>query len=122
MITALKNAARQSGYKPPEEVPLVQIKDPDLKKVSVERLTMRLGLKKYDVPAPLNHAFETKSVKLLLSQHLGAPAVPVVAEGDTVACGDLIAAYKEDALSVNIHASISGTVVAVTDKYVKIKT
>lgn len=120
MIAQLKETARASGYKPPEGILPDEVKDAALKKVSVERLTMRLGLKKYDVPAPLCHDFETKSVKLLLSQHLGAPAVATVKEGDEVQEGDVIAIAKEGALSVNIHASISGKIGAVTQTYVKI--
>ena len=121
LIAELKNAARANGYKPPEITKLEQIKDPDLKKISVERLTMRLGLKKYDVPAPISHDFETNSVKIPLSQHLGAPAVPSVKEGDTVKRGDVIALAKENTLSVNIHASIDGRVTSVSEKYIKIK-
>jgi Na+-translocating ferredoxin:NAD+ oxidoreductase RnfC subunit len=121
MIAELKNVARAQGYKPPDDIKPDVVKDAQFKKVSVERLTMRLGLKKYDVPAPICEEFDTKTVKILLSQHLGAPAVPSVQEGDLVQKGDLIAHAKESALSVNIHASISGTVVAVTPRYIKIQ-
>jgi Na+-translocating ferredoxin:NAD+ oxidoreductase RnfC subunit len=121
MIAEIKRVARENGIKPPEGIKPAVVKDADLKKVSVERLTIRLGLKKYDVPAPIIHeGFAPKSVKLLLSQHLGAPAVPVVKEGDEVKRGDVIAKAIEGALGVNIHASIDGKVTAVTDKYVKI--
>ena len=120
MIAQLKATARASGYQPPEGIVPDEVKDAAFKKVSVERLTMRLGLKKYDVPAPLCHDFETNSVKLLLSQHLGAPAVAIVKEGDEVKEGDVIAVAKEGALSVNIHASISGKIGTVTQTYVKI--
>lgn len=120
MIAELKNMSRARGHKPPENITPAPVKDAELKKVSVERLTMRLGLKKYDVPAPISEDFETKAVKLLTSQHLGAPAVPCVKEGDTVKKGDVIALAAEGALSVNIHASIDGKVVSVTSKYVKI--
>lgn len=121
MITEIKNLARQNGIKPPEGIKAVPVKDGDLKKVSVERLTMRLGLKKYDVPAPIIHeGFAPKSVKLLLSQHLGAPAIPVVKVGDEVKRGDVIAKAPEGALGVNIHASIDGKVTTVNSKYIKI--
>lgn len=120
MIAQLKNMAREVGYKPSDDIKTDVVKDADLKKVSVERLTMRLGLKKYDLPAPISEDFETKSVKILLSQHLGAPAVPAVKEGDKVQKGDVIALAKENALSVNIHASIDGTVSSVSSKYIKI--
>lgn len=122
LIDAMKAAARENGIKPPQGLKAdMNVKDADLKKVSVERLTMRLGLKKYDVQAPLCEEFETKTVRILLSQHLGAPAEPVVAVGDKVKKGDLIAKAKDGALSVNIHASIDGVVKSVQGKYIQIQ-
>ena len=47
-----------------------------------------------------------------LSQHIGAPAVPVVAVGDTVLAGQLIA-EAGGFVSANIHSSVSGTVKAI---------
>ena len=44
-----------------------------------------------------------------LSQHIGAPAKPVVAVGDRVLVGQLIA-EKNGFISANIHSSVSGTV------------
>ncbi len=121
MIAELKNAARAKNYKP-ADVPVDRnVKDADLKKISVGRLTARLGLTKYDVPAPVSEEFSTKKVKLMLSQHLGAPSVPTVKAGDTVRKGDVIAAPKEGALSVALHASIDGVVDAVTERYIRIK-
>lgn len=122
MIAEIKNLARQNGIKPPEGIKAdLNIKDADLKKVSVERLTMRLGLKKYDVPAPIVHeGFKPNTVKILLSQHVGAPAVPVVEVGAEVQRGDVIARVPDGALGVNIHASIDGKITVVNAKYIKI--
>lgn len=47
-----------------------------------------------------------------MSQHLGAPAQPVVAKGDKVKTGQLIGA-SSGFISANIHSSVSGTVAAV---------
>ena len=47
-----------------------------------------------------------------LSQHIGAPAVPVVAKGDYVLAGQLIA-EAGGFVSANIHSSVSGTVKAI---------
>ena len=47
------------------------------------------------------------SVALLLSQHLGAPAKPVVNRGDEVNTGQLIA-QGDGFVSSNVHASVSG--------------
>ena len=50
-----------------------------------------------------------------LSQHIGAPATPVVAVGDRVLRGQLIAAAN-GFVSANIYSSVSGTVKAVEDR------
>lgn len=47
-----------------------------------------------------------------MSQHLGAPAQPVVAKGDRVKAGQLIG-RAGGFISANIHSSVSGTVVSV---------
>ena len=89
--------------------------------VSVSKLVRHLGLVKYDVECPLDDTLvKAKSVKIKLGQHSGAPAVCQVKVGDKVNEGDLIAKAAEG-LSVNLHASISGTVEEVTDAYIKIK-
>ncbi|HCW23202.1 MAG TPA: electron transport complex subunit RsxC [Lachnospiraceae bacterium] len=49
-----------------------------------------------------------------LKQHIGSPAQPVVREGDYVRTGQLIAAAQED-LSANLHASVSGRVVGLSE-------
>ncbi|MBN2275418.1 MAG: electron transport complex subunit RsxC [Bacteroidales bacterium] len=52
------------------------------------------------------------SVVIPLSQHLGAPARPVVNKGDVVKTGQLIA--KGDGfVSSNVHASVSGKIVKI---------
>ncbi len=48
-------------------------------------------------------------VTIPLAQHIGAPAVPVVAKGDKVRVGQLIG-KTGGFVSANIHASVSGTV------------
>ena len=63
---------------------------------------------------------KVKRLKIDLSQHIGAPAVAVVKKGDTVKAGQVIAAAKENALSVSIHAPIDGKVYEVTDKRITI--
>ncbi len=121
MIQQLKDAARAKNYRPEGVKADRDISDADLKKISVERLTARLGLAKYDVPAPMREKLVTDRVKLMLSEHIGAPSVPVVKAGDKVIKGQVIAQPKEGALSVALHASITGTVEQVTDRYIRIK-
>ncbi len=122
MIDQMKAAARANGIKPALGLPTdPDRKDAELRKISVERLTARLGLTAYDVEAPLSNDFSTDSVKLMLLQNLGAPAVAAVSVGDRVARGQMIAEAKDKSLSVALHASIDGVVESVTDRYIKIK-
>ena len=122
MIDQMKAAAREQGIRPPQGLPAdPNRKDADLKKVSVERLTTRLGLVAYDVEAPISEDFETNTVKLMLLQNLGTAAVACVSVGDEVKRGDRIADAKDKSLSVALHASIDGVIEAVTPTYIKIK-
>ena len=59
------------------------------------------------VPMPL-----PAQVRILMSQHIGAPAKPVVKKGDAVCVGTLIG-EAAGFVSANIHSSVSGTVSAV---------
>ena len=53
-----------------------------------------------------------------LSQHIGAPAKPIVKAGDKVAASQVIAKTDDSALGVNIHAPKNGTVEEITDKFI----
>lgn len=57
-----------------------------------------------------------KQVSILLGQHLGAPAVPLVQRGDRIKTGQLIA-KAAGYVSANIHASVTGKVLKVEDVY-----
>ena len=50
-----------------------------------------------------------KEVYIPISQHIGAPSEPIVAKGDKVLVGDLIA-KSTGFVSANIHSSVSGIV------------
>ena len=114
--------ARRNGKKPRDDFEAAPItEDAAWKKVSVHRLTQRLGLAAYDGEAPIEEGFSTNTVKLMLSQHIGAPATPIVEVGQVVTEGQTVAKASEGALSVDIHASIAGKVIAVSSKYIKLK-
>ncbi|MFG1491041.1 electron transport complex subunit RsxC, partial [Oceanospirillum sp. HFRX-1_2] len=68
--------------------------------------------KQQSVQQPLVQAPLPSKVILPLQQHIGAPAEPIVAVGDHVKTGQLIA-RADGFISANIHASISGTVTAI---------
>ena len=92
----------------------------ELRKVPMARLMARLGLTQYNVDAPMNEEVPAfKHVKIMLRQHIGAPAVPVVKVGDSVSKGQMIAEPAKG-LSVAIHASISGKVTEANDSFIVI--
>ena len=55
-----------------------------------------------------------KTVTIPISQHIGAPAEPVVAKGEKVKVGQLIA-KSTGFVSANVHSSVSGTVVKIDE-------
>ena len=61
---------------------------------------------------PIKELFPEGDMVYPLSQHIGAPAVPVLAKGDYVLAGNLIA-EAGGFVSANIHSSVSGTVKAI---------
>ena len=92
------------------------------RRVPEHRLVNRLGLHHFDVPAPMQPYNDNfKEVKLVMRQNLGAPCSPIVKVGDVVTVGQPIACPPEGALGTSIHASINGTVAAVTENFVTIK-
>ncbi|HWT74843.1 MAG TPA: 4Fe-4S dicluster domain-containing protein [Mobilitalea sp.] len=87
-----------------------------------KRLIAKLGLHDFDQPAPMSEiTINPEIVSIAKSQHVGAPAVPVVAVGDPVNAGQLIGKIPEDSLGAAIHASISGTVVEISNAYIVIR-
>lgn len=122
LMADYKEGLRANGIKPRPNAEASPIKESrQYRKVPMKRLMARLELTKYDKPAPLqDKKVVVKQVKILLSQHIGAPAVPCVKKGDTVACGQKIG-EPANGLSVAVHASIDGKVIEVSDKYVIIQ-
>jgi Na+-translocating ferredoxin:NAD+ oxidoreductase RnfC subunit len=81
------------------------------RRTPLKQLIGRLGIAEYDRPAPFA-ALEPRPrrVVLPLRQGLGAPAEPVVAPGERVAAGQLVAEIPAGALGARLHASIGGVV------------
>ena len=117
IMTEMKGAMAASGVKPVKTQPEKAKAQREYMKVPVKRLIARLGLTKYDRPAPLvDKPVECSAVRIPLKMHIGAPCEAKVKVGDTVQIGDVIATPPEGKLGVNIHASKSGVVGAVDEK------
>ncbi len=73
------------------------------------------GHKALSTGTPIRAAAIPRFLILPLQQHIGAPAKPLVAVGDTVDKGQMIAA-AEGYVSAPVHASSSGRVVAIEER------
>jgi Na+-translocating ferredoxin:NAD+ oxidoreductase RnfC subunit len=88
--------------------------------VSSNKLIDRLGIRRYvkDKVEKVDTVFNPSSVYIELKQHVGKPASATVGVGDKVTKGQVVAATDYNDLGTCMHASIDGTVQAVTDRFV----
>ncbi len=120
--TALKGELRAKGIKYQgklgQEDPMAEAR-----LIPSSRLASRIGLTPwYHQDAPLiTVSCDPDEVTLSLKQHAGAPAVPVVKQGDRVSRGTLVAEIPEGALGARVHASIDGVVTGVTPEAITVK-
>lgn len=115
----IKEKLRERGIDVPKNQEPHAREERELRKIPTDRLVARLNLTKYygkhiisDDPTVL----EPETVEIPLKQHIGAPAEARVKEGDKVRIGDLIGEIPEGKLGANVHASMDGEVVSVTDR------
>jgi len=122
LIGIYKSELRKNGIKPQKlPAPSEVREERRYRQVPMQRLIQRLDVLKYDVPAPISDKeIRPTKVKISLSQSIGAASVPKVKIGDKVSVGDMIAAPKNDALSIALHSSIDGTITDITEKYIVI--
>ena len=117
-----KAAMREQGlpkYEQPKPVKVHPMKDG--RRVPLKQLMKKLDIYKFEKPTPYTDKKpEPAEVKILLKQHLGAPAVPVIAENQAVKKGDLVADIKQG-LGARLHASIDGIVKEITGEYILIR-
>ena len=93
----------------------------DYRKVPTKKLKQRLDVLKYKDEGPLKELeFSPKRVRIPLLQHIGAPANPIVEVGDQVKKYDRIAAAIVT-VSANVHASIDGKVIAISNEDITIQ-
>lgn len=114
----LKGIFSQNNIKNPfNNQPAKVRRERSFRYIPTGRLMARLGISRIDKKAPLaEEEIEPHQVVLPLSQHFGAPAQPIVKDGDTVKAGALIAEIPKGSLGARIHASISGKVKVFKDR------
>jgi Na+-translocating ferredoxin:NAD+ oxidoreductase RnfC subunit len=123
LFNFIKAELAKSGIKNPHNRKELKVNEfRDFRKVPVDRLEKRLEIDMYHDITPLSEfKMVVPQVKLYLSQHLGAPSVPIVKPGDAVAAGTVVAEIPEGKLGARLHSSISGTVSEVTGNYIMVK-
>ena len=89
--------------------------------VSAGKWKEMLGVSKYDKFPPIyvEEKLKATEVQVPMSQHIGAPAIPIVQVGDEVVENQMIAKAAEG-LSVPHYAPITGRVTYVDDKTIVI--
>jgi len=91
----------------------------DARRVPIPQLVRRLGLEDWDVHAPMiDRPLEPSRVRIMLQQHIGAAAEPVVAVGDHVTFGQVLGRPPAGKLGVPVHTSIAGRVTRIDAKSV----
>lgn len=118
----MKNLLRQKNFRYPKpQGTFTQLEERSYRRAPSKRLAVRLGVDQYyDYHIDDCIDVTPSSVRISLRQHIGAASVPVVNAGDSVAKGQLIGAIPEKALGANIHASIAGTVTAISESEIVI--
>lgn len=82
--------------------------------IPVKKLMLKLGLSNYQNVGPLiSETVEARTLRVLLQQHVGAPASPTVKAGDRVKAGQVVGEVAADKLGVPVHAPLDGTVKAI---------
>jgi hypothetical protein len=115
-MAELKSGLAAKGVKPEKREPGSPDESIETKRLPTKRIMRRLGVDTYDVPAPIDtREIDIERVLIPLKMHIGSPAIPVVEKGCRTKKGDLIAEIPDGALGARVHASIDGTVTAVTD-------
>ncbi len=123
LITEYKDGLKKNGVPIPRDIKeAVADKHRNMKLVPIKRLTSRLGLSKYDNPAPLlEDEINPKKIRITFDQNIGAPAKAIVKSGDHVTTGQVIADVDKKSLGLPIHSPINGVVVDANDKFIIIK-
>ncbi len=94
----------------------------EYRRVPIYRLIHRLGLAKYDLPAPLTEVRASfQRVTILLRQHIGQACLPTVQVGEQVQVGKMVGQPPQGALGAPVHASITGVVTQVRQDAVVIE-
>ncbi|MBK8946560.1 MAG: 4Fe-4S dicluster domain-containing protein [Ignavibacteriae bacterium] len=117
-----KNYLKENSIKFEQTKPLKVHPIKEGRRVPIKQLMKRLNVEQYNYHTPYCGNFpDPKIVKILLKQHVGFSANPIVKVDEKVNFGQLIANIENGKLGANIHASISGKIKEVTSDFIIIE-
>ena len=116
-----KDEMKAIGQKYEQQKPVKVHPIKEGRRVPLKQLRKRLNVEEYEKATPYNKEKpQPNVVKILLQQHIGAPAKATVKIGESVNVGDVIAKPEEGKLGSVIHASLSGKVTHVSEEFIRI--
>jgi len=123
LITEYKMGLRANGVQIPKEIEAKPVnKSRDMKLVPLSRLIARLGLTKYNKPAPLDEKeLKPKKLRISLKQNIGAPLNPIVKTGQYISENDLLADGEKGGLTLPLHSPVSGKVIDANKHFIILK-
>lgn len=116
-----KQDRRAAGLKFVQQAPVEVHPMKEYRRVPLSQLCRRLQVEEYERETPYEQGTSQPAVvRIKLKQHAGQAANPTVQEGKKVKKGQLVGRVEDGKLGANVHASIDGTVRAVTAEYVEV--
>jgi len=125
LIGAFRNELRAKGIMPDKEPVFKDVNEHrKYRTIPMERLISRLGVSEYDIEAPIrdipkDFAEKCKTLKIMLRQHIGQPAKPLVKKGDKVEKYQKLASCE--GLGAEIHSPCKGKVKNIKDDQIIIE-
>jgi Na+-translocating ferredoxin:NAD+ oxidoreductase RnfC subunit len=116
-----KQDRRAVGLKFVQQKPVEVHPMKEYRRVPLTQLRRRLQVEEYERETPFeNVECRPAAVRIKMRQHAGEPAAPAVRQGQRVKKGQVVGRVPEGKLGAHVHASISGSVRAVTPDWVEI--
>lgn len=109
------------GIRNPHRNTVSALPELEYRKVPVPLILKKLDLSRFTGSVTALGRQTVSNVRIPLDRHAGAPALPMVELGQTVAMGDVIAASPEEGLGTVCHASIAGTVTDIAAEWIEIQ-
>lgn len=116
-----KSSLRAAGIKFVQQKPVKVHPMKEYRRVPQALLRQRLRVERYEQPTPyVAEQPQPARVRILTKQHAGQAALPAVGVGERVKAGQAVARMAAGALGADVHASIAGTVTAVSNEAIEI--